>query len=125
MFDQTISESVPNHRGGLRSEDVIFFADPPPQIGRLRSAESTLGGGGIEMGVPLRLALAAGVAGVGYFFGSLWTGGEMGGFRLVFFVFLIFAAAGGAVILLVFTGFQHTLSFVGGDGFGFIRLKSK
>src|SRR2546423_12735028 len=93
MFDQTISESVPNHRGGLRSEDVIFFADPPPQIGRLRSAESTLGGGGIEMGVPLRLALAAGVAGIIYFFGSLWTERQMVDFRLIYYGFSIFAAA--------------------------------
>ena len=124
-MDETLFQGVPDHRGRQRRLPVVFFAAPPAQIGQLRSAESTLGGGGIELGLPLRLALAAVVAAIAYYLGSLWAQRQMFDLQSIYYGFSVIAAAVCAVMAWFFTAFEHTCSYIGEHGFALFRLKGK
>jgi hypothetical protein len=124
MVDDDL-QGVPDHRGRQRRLEVTFFAAPPAQIGRLRSAGSTLGGGGIELVVPLRLALAAGVAAIVYYLGSLWAQRQMFDLQSIYYGFAAFAAGICAVMTWFFTAFEHICSYVGENGFALFRLNGK
>src|SRR5881394_2570835 len=123
MIDESILQGVPDHRGLPRRPGPIFFAAPPAPIGRLISAESTLGSGKIEFALPVRIALAAVVAGIIFYAGMRVAGVHHPDDRAIYIIFTIVFAALGATAVWYRTRFNHTCTYVGEHGFALFQLK--
>lgn len=118
-------EGVTDHRGEPRPPDRELFAAPPPEIGRVLSAESTLPAGKGEYPLALRLfvivapaALAGGLV--------LWFGRDTWPWNRD--LVNILAAAAALVLALIawyVTRFTHRCSYVGEDGAALFKLKGR
>jgi hypothetical protein len=105
--------TVPNHDGTARSPDRVWFEPPPPSLGRLVSATSTLAEDDHEMSVGWRLVITAtALAFVGLIVAAegpqTFASGRGLGVLALLFV--------GVVVVWVLTGFNHTCSYVGDAG---------
>jgi len=117
-------KAAPDHRGEARAFDVELFAAPPPEIGTITSAESTLRPGKEPFSPPVRLLIlllpAAAV------FGIVWVLTQ--GMRPVDRESLRIIGGGGAagVALLIawyYTRFKHRCTYVGEDGAALFELR--
>ncbi|HEU5116136.1 MAG TPA: hypothetical protein VFT74_05605 [Isosphaeraceae bacterium] len=110
------SPDVHNHDGGPLFEDRVFFAPPPPEIGEVVTASSTLPVGKKPMSTVNRFLLAG-------FAGSLVAVGlNLAGLETALQVLA------GLVVLPVvfwFTRFKHTLRYVGKNGVAILTAKSR
>jgi hypothetical protein len=106
--------AVPDHRGEARPAEFEFFADPPGEIGRLLSAESTLKTGQAAMSPAARQAVALGTA----LFVGVATLIVMQQLYLRALGQLIAVPAGllAGAIALFFTRFRRSCTYVGEDG---------
>lgn len=107
---------VRNHGGELIRPDADFFIDPPPEIGKLISANTTLLRRMKPMDFGLRFliacisALICALIGIGVVF-LLQTR------SLIWFVFWpIILGAAGYVVGVLATHFVHTCTYVGSEG---------
>ena len=110
------SEPINNHGGAPQHPDADFFADPPPDIGPVLSANTTLRRSVEPWSTGGRTGLSVGVGSLGFLLGyfivdaidpfdSIW---------LVFWPLVCGVISGG--IALVCTGFKHTCTYVGREG---------
>lgn len=72
-IDQKSMNALPDHSREPRQHDAEFFAEPPKDIGKLTSAESTLRPGQREKSLAMRLTIACAVGGV-FLGGAYWLG---------------------------------------------------
>src|SRR5215475_5698750 len=63
MIDSRALNELPDHSRQQRATEVEFFAEPPTEIGKVQSAESTLRPGRQPMPLPLRLLIGTVVGG--------------------------------------------------------------
>jgi hypothetical protein len=107
---------VPTHAETEQPDDADYFAAPPPEVGQVTSASTTLGAGEQPAGVGVRLATGLIFAGVGaaiglgvvLFFkmtGTFWPVAWPAGLGL-----------GGFGLAWAYTGFRHVCTYVGTDG---------
>lgn len=108
---------IPRHSGDPTEPDFDFFAAPPPEIGQILSAETTLRTKTKPWRLPTRLVLAALLAWAFYmlfdFIGSSAANGKDRD------TYQIIGVCGGAVIAFVswfLTRYSHSCSFVGNLG---------
>ncbi len=111
------SASVTNHNGDPLPPDRVFFAPPPPEIGEVVSAYSTLPTGKRPMPWLSRMALSgfAGSAGAAalHFLGVQETVLQV----------LCFLAL--APLVWWLTGFSHKVSYVGKEGIARLRCQGR
>src|SRR3954468_24960403 len=121
LTNERISNAVPDHRGRPRRPGMIFFAPPPPSIGRLLSAESTLGTGRFVFPLNLRIALAATAGGIILYAGIIVSRVPIPDPRsLIWFLTIVFTALA-ARFAWNKTGFEHTCTYVGEEGFAMFQ----
>jgi hypothetical protein len=125
MVDSHALNELPDHSGQPRPKQVEFFAEPPTEIGKPKSAESTLRPGREPMPVPMRLLIVA-VAGGAFVFGGYWLGRGASQidreiFQVLGWVFGIIALG----IALLLTRFKVVCSFVGESGTATFTLKGR
>lgn len=109
---QQAEEPITNHAGEDLPDDIDFFVAPPPEIGTVSSAHSTLRQG-VSPWSPALRAVVGGVGfliggGIGLMLGALWD------FGLILWPTLLGGI--GFLIAWLVTGFKHTCTFVGSDG---------
>jgi len=117
-------KAAPDHRGEARAFDVELFAAPPPEIGTITSAESTLRPGKEPFSPPVRLLIlllpAAAVFGIVWVLTQGMRPSERESLRI------IGGGMGGAVALLVawyYTRFKHRCTYVGEGGAALFELR--
>jgi hypothetical protein len=115
-------EGLPHHAGEPLPPDVEFFAPPPPEIGALISANSTLRRGKEPWSLAARLAWFFGVAGVGLAVVLVFIVAKLpvAAVALTSFVALV-----GALVSLWVTRFAHFCSFVGQEGLARYRCRGE
>lgn len=117
---------VTAHDGTPLDADRDFFQPPPPEIGPVISAYSTLTVGKNPVPLFLRLLLV-GACAVGCYALIWWV--NQPGHRSDARFFVPIAAVVGFLIavpiVLIVTGFKHTLSYVGKNGFSKHTLKGR
>lgn len=114
--------SATDHLGGPIRTNDLFFAPPPPQIGSVVSANSTMGVNSRPWPLWLRrfvIVLATG-AGIGI---GVWINLSNGQKGLEYQSLGLCALIGisGFAIAYTFTNFQHICTYVGSQGFSIIR----
>jgi hypothetical protein len=110
------ADEINNHGNDPIPGDVDFFVDPPPEVGALLSAYSTLRQGKAPWPVWLRLMLGLFLFGVGAAIGLVIV--LLNHVHSpIWFLFwpLAFGAVGVAIALLA-SGFTHTCTYVGREG---------
>ena len=119
---------VRRHDGELIDEDRVWFAAPPPEIGQVQTADTTLAAGDTPRPVWLRLGSAAGVAlAVLATIYALFAEPQfqpksaVGWLIFAGFSLALAGAAAGAVLYLL--RFRRQASFVGRDGFARDELR--
>src|SRR5262249_2569061 len=113
--DSRALNELPDHSGQRRSVEMEFFAEPPAEIGKIKSAESTLKPGRESMPFPLRLLLSIAVGGA-IALGGYALGRNINQFEREFYQragYMLGAAAFGVTLLV--TRFKVICSFVGED----------
>src|SRR5690349_18192515 len=106
MIDSRALNELPDHSGQRRPAEVEFFAEPPVEIGKVQSAESTLRPGRQPMSFQARLLIAA-VLGSAIVFGGYWVGrGANQVDRETFQILGYFLGAGALGITLLATRFK-------------------
>jgi hypothetical protein len=115
-------ERVPDHSGFKRSPNCELFAPPPPEIGQVLSAGSTLRRNQAALPFRKRVALTL-VAGFALFFALAWyyrtgTPDQRNGALVLGFVL----GAGFALLLWISTRFSHECNYVGREGIAQIFL---
>jgi hypothetical protein len=107
---------LPNHGNGPLDPRSDFFVGPPPEIGQVTSAHSTLRHGVEPISQGARLGIAFGAAGAGSVIGLLIVvlASVRNPFWIVFWPLLLGGI--GLAIGLLSTGFKHTCSYVGFNG---------
>jgi hypothetical protein len=123
MIDSRSLNELPDHSGQQRQAEVEFFAEPPSEIGKVQSAESTLRPGRQAMPFPMRLLIGAAVGGA-LVYGGYWLGRNAAeidrqGFQIMGWI-LGTAALG---ITLLVTRFKVICTFVGEAGTANFTLK--
>jgi hypothetical protein len=123
MIDSRALSELPDHAGQERLAEVEFFAEPPSEIGKVKSAESTLRPGRQPMLFGVRLLIGA-VIGGAIIYAGLWLGRganqiDRQSFEIMGLVFG-FAALG---ITLLATRFRAKCSYVGEQGVVCFTLK--
>ncbi len=123
MIDSRPLNDLPDHSGQQRGAEAEFFAEPPAEIGKVRSAESTLKPGRQPMALPLRL-LIAGILGGGIVSGGYWLARDAGQadrdtYQILGWVFGMMAVG----VVLLITRFKVVCSFVGEQGVAKFTLK--
>lgn len=116
MIDSRALNELPDHSGQRRQAEVEFFAEPPAEIGKVKSAESTLRPGREPMSFPVRLLIGVALGGA-FVFGAYYLGRHDTPFEQEFDhrAGYFFGAIALSVTLLV-TRFKVVCSFVGEDG---------
>lgn len=107
-------EDVPRHAGVPIEPDADFFADPPPEIGEVLSAESSLKTTKTPWRVSSRIVLAGLVAWAGAMALQLFIPDWL-------WAALLFAVL--APVVWLATGFSHTCTYVGRLGVARFRCK--
>ena len=120
--DQFQQEGIPNHTGEPRAKPADFFAPPPPEIGQVLTAESSLAPGRRAMPLWLRLAIA-GIIAAGLWGGTTWLLQGSREYGQMAPVIAFFWAAIVAGVFLYLTRFSQTCTYVGKDGASRFRLR--
>ena len=124
-IDSRALNELPDHSGQRRLAEVEFFAEPPAEIGKVKSAESTLRPGREPMALPVRLLIGILAGGV-FVFGGYYLGRNSSqDDRQVFQMIGYFLGAGALGITLLVTRFKVICSFVGEDGTASFTLKGR
>ena len=116
-------EGVVRHAGGPVKAEWDFFAEPPPEIGELVSAETTMKAGAKPWRLASRIALAGLIAWGGYMAAQVVNFGNRPDDEFRIKVAIVIVALVGAIIAWYLTRFSHTCSFVG--KLGLARFKCK
>jgi hypothetical protein len=125
MIDSRALNELPDHSGERRPTEVEFFAEPPVEIGKVKSAESTLRPGRQPMAFPLRLLIGI-LLGGGIAFGGYWLGrGGSEEDRQTLQILGYCAGAGALGITLLATRFKVISSFVGEKGAASFTVKGR
>ncbi len=124
-IDSRALNELPDHSGQRRSKEVEFFAEPPAEIGKVKSAESTLRPGREQMPFPLRLLICIGAGGA-IVFGAYFLGRGADQFDREFYQRMGYLLGAGAlVVALLVTRFKVVCSFVGENGVASFTLKKR
>jgi hypothetical protein len=125
MVDSRSLNELPDHSGQRRPAEVEFFAEPPAEIGKVKSAESTLRPGREPMSFPTRLfisvLLGGAIAFTGYYLGLKADRFDRATFQNLGY----FVGAGALGITLLVTRFKVICSFVGEEGAASFTLKGR
>lgn len=117
--------AVPDHSGQPRPMDAEFFAPPPPMIGKITSAETSLRQGKGPLSMPVRLTIAALVAGV-IIAGMIGLGHLSDVKRqdreILAIIGYIIAAIAAAIVMFV-TRFKATCGYVGEEGVAVFTMR--
>ena len=113
-------EGVVTHAGMLIAEDLDFFAAPPPEIGEIRTADSTLKTTKRPLSLFTRAAIIFGVPPAGIFGLRLagFTGIDATILQIFFGIFWV-------PLAWFFTIFSHQCSFVGEDGVARVKCRGQ
>lgn len=123
MIDSRALNELPDHSGQQRQAEVEFFAEPPPEIGKVKSAESTLRPGREPMSFPVRLLIGV-VLGGAIAFGGYYLGRSADEFdRQTYQGLGYFFGAVALGIALLATRFKVICTFVGEEGTASFTLK--
>lgn len=120
--DQFQQEGIPGHNGEPRPKPADFFAPPPPELGQILSAESTLPAGKREIPLLLRLAIAGIIAAV-VWGGAAWAIGTSPQWRELAPTLAVLIALVVGGLVLYFIRFSHTCTYVGRNGAARFRLR--
>jgi hypothetical protein len=120
--DEFQQEGIPGHNGEPRPKPADFFAPPPPELGQILSAESTLPAGKREIPLWLRLAIAGVIAAV-VWGGVAWAMGILPQWRELAPTIAVLAALIVGGLVLYFIRFSHTCTYVGRNGAARFRLR--
>lgn len=116
----TPPEGVTAHDGTPIPRDLDFFAEPPPEIGPVTSAYSSLRVGKAAGRGALRLAIVVGATGLGMYAG--WSIPSVQG--PVVGMICAGGLAAGVGLLIAFLGFaDHRCHFVGRDGVALFKWR--
>src|SRR6266403_1938645 len=125
MIDSRALNELPDHSGQRRLAEVEFFAEPPTEIGKVKSAESTLRPGRHPMPFAVRLLIGVIVGGAIVFSGYRLGRGAGQVDRETFQILgYLFGTAALGITLLV-TRFKVVCSFVGEEGIASFTLKGQ
>jgi len=118
------SDAVPDHQGNLAPRPFLFFAQPSPEIGMVKSAESTVRHGGGPKSIMYRLIMAVAVGGailvaMGTIAWFISDRSDAGSVRWLSYLL----APAGVIIVLFLTRFRATCSYVGVEGVERARVK--
>ncbi len=112
----TPGPNVTQHNGDAMPTDLVFFAPPPPEIGEVVTARSTLNARKRPMAALSRLLL-------GGFLGSLAYVGLS--FLGVDVVWQVMAFAGIVALTWWLTGFKHQVTYVGKEGAAWLTCRGQ
>jgi hypothetical protein len=125
LIDSQKLSELPDHSGQPRTTEAEFFAEPPAEIGKVRSAESTLRPGGHPMSWGARLLIGA-VAGAALFYGCQWAAhGASPADRRTFELAGIAVGLGALGTCLLLTRFKVRCTYVGEQGTADFFLKGR
>ena len=125
MVDTRALSELPDHGGQRRPAEAEFFAEPPAEIGKVKSAESTLKPGGHAMSFGVRLLIGT-VIGGAVLYGVRWLGNETSpADREMMQTVGVLAGLGALGITLLMTRFKAKCSYVGEQGIAEFTLKGK
>jgi hypothetical protein len=113
-------KDVTLHTGEAIPQERDFFAAPPPEIGAIISADTSLTRAKQPLPIVQRLGISAilgSIVGLG-----IMLAGQLGEFDPTFWM-LLFGLGFAAPIYFFFTKFEHTCSYVGTSGIARYRLK--
>lgn len=110
---------VCNHAGGPLSGKEDFFAAPPPEIGEVFSASSSLRRDAAPMAPTTRLTVAIAIGAGGLVLGVVIALSVRDSFLQLLFP-VLFSGLGVGITLLA-TRFRHTCTFVGSEGIARFR----
>jgi hypothetical protein len=115
---------IPDHRGNPPQPPFLLFVEPSPEIGAIKSAESTVRQGGGPMSMTRRLIIALGVGGgILVLIASLalldHDRAEANAIQLLAY----FLAIVGFLVALFLTRFRATCTYVGMNGVERIKVK--
>jgi hypothetical protein len=114
--DSATLNALPDHRGQPRAKPVDFLVPPPPEIGPLSSAESSLRAGGKPKPLVLRLLMGTLFAGaIMYAFSWATEGTRPRDREPLMILGLVFAVTAFALDLYL-TRFKALVTYVGRDG---------
>lgn len=116
-------DGVLRHAGGPIEASSDFFVEPPPEIGELLSAETSLKVGAKPWKIGARVAIAGLIAWGGYMAAQAVNFGNRPDDEFGIKVAIVIAALVGSLLAWYFTRFAHTCSFVGKQGIARIRCK--
>jgi hypothetical protein len=123
MIDSRALSQLPDHSGKQRPAEVEFVAEPPAEIGKVKSAESSLRPGRQPMQFGVRLLIGAAVGGA-VFYGALWAGSGANPFdRTTFQILGVLFGLGALGLTLLVTRFKAKCSYVGEQGAAYFILK--
>ena len=125
MIDSRALNDLPDHSGKQRPTEVEFFAEPPAEIGKVKSAESTLRPGRQPMPFQVRLLIGI-LLGGAIVCGGYWLGHDFDqADRQTLQILGYFFGASALGITLLATRFKVTCSFVGEKGSAMFTLKGR
>jgi hypothetical protein len=125
MIDSHALSQLPDHSGQQRPAEVEFFAEPPAEIGKVISAESTLRPGRQPVPFGVRLLIGAVVGGV-IFYGALWASSGANPFdRQIIQILGVLLGLAALGVALLMTRFKAKCSYVGERGAAYFILKGK
>jgi hypothetical protein len=125
MIDSRALSQLPDHSGQPRPAEVEFVAEPPGEIGKIKSAESTLRPGGHPLSFGVRLLIGAAIGGV-ILYGARWGGLRASpSDREVLQVLGVLGGLAALGITLLATRFKVKSSFVGEEGIAEFTLKGR
>ena len=125
LIDSRVLNALPDHSGQPRLAEVEFFAEPPVQIGRVLSAESTLRPGRQPIPLGVRLLIGLVLAGVILYFTRSVGRGAVPAEREVYQALGLAVAVGALGITLLLTRFKAKCTFVAEDGIACFTLKRR
>jgi hypothetical protein len=114
--DRGDGEPVRNHAGLPLPHDADFFVPPPPEIGPVLSAHSTLGWRTRPTPPLARAGITFAAMLGGFLVGALIVGMFQVGQGFWVFLWLAGSAIAGGLLAGYYTRFEHTCSYVGREG---------
>lgn len=125
MIDSRALSELPDHSGQQRPAEVEFFAEPPAEIGKVKSAESTLRPGRQPKAFGVRLLIGSAIGGI-LWYGLHWAAVNASPIdRQGFEILGIVLGLGALGITLLATRFKVKCSYVGEQGAALFTLTGR